>query len=141
MLVYDNVAVEVVMNVEEMFWMQSKLNFFQEKITLEDPKGVESSLKRLLEQEINSVEDLEKWLLAETELSESIQEVLSGDYIAFQRYNNDEEIKQRIERDQQVISPILKKYKSLLDKKFYESPFRDQLDQEKYKQFIQSKVN
>jgi oligoendopeptidase F len=141
MFVYDNVAVELVMNVEEMFWMQSRLNFFQEKIVLEDPKEVESKLKALLDQEINSVEDLEKWLLDETELSESIQEVLSGDYIAFQRYNNDEEIKKRVEHDQQVISPILKKYKSLLDNKFYESPFRDQLDQEKYKQFIKSKVN
>jgi oligoendopeptidase F len=138
---YDNVAIEYVMNVEEMVWMQSKLDFFQEEISLQDPELVEKKLEKLLDREINSVEELEEWLMAETKLSEAIQEVLSGDYIAFNRYNNDEDIKKRFEHDQEVIMPIVKKYGALLDKKFYESPYRDQLDQEKYKQLIRSKVN
>jgi oligoendopeptidase F len=138
---YDNVAIEYVMNVEEMVWMQSKLEFFQEEISLQDPELVEKKLEKLLDQEINSVGELKEWLLAETKLSEAIQEVLSGDYIAFNRYNNDENIKKRFEHDQEVIIPIVKKYGALLDKKFYESPYRDQLDQEKYKQLIRSKVN
>jgi oligoendopeptidase F len=148
-MIYDNVAIEYVMNVEEMVWMQSKseskleskLDFFEEKISLQDPELVENRLKRLLEREINSGKQLEQWLLDETELMETINEVLNGDYIAFNRYNNDKEIKERFEHDQGVIMPIVKKYQALLDEKFYQSPYRDQLDQEKYKQFIRSKVN
>jgi oligoendopeptidase F len=144
MWVYDNVGaieVELVAKVEGMEKMQSKLDFFQEKISLEDPVYVENQLKALLRKEIDSKEKLEEWLLEESELSEAIQEVLTGDYIAFQRFNNDEKIKKRFEHDQEVIMPILKKYGALFDKKFYDSPFREQLDQDTYRQFIRSKVN
>lgn len=121
--------------------MQENRRFYQEKISLQNPAVVEAELQKLLNREIHSVEDLEQWLLAETELYEAVREVLSGDYIAFNRYNNDQEIKKRYKHNQEVISPILKKYHALFDKKFYDSPYREQLDQEKYKQFILSKVN
>ncbi|GAA0376016.1 M3 family oligoendopeptidase [Bacillus horti] len=121
--------------------MSGKLDFFQEKISLQDPNHVEQKLAQLLQKEIHSVEDLEQFLLEETELIEAIDEVLSGDYIAFNRYNNDPEIKKRYEHNQEVIQPLLKKYEALLDKKFYESPYREQLDQQKYNVLIKSKVN
>lgn len=141
MWMYDNVTVEYAVNLGEMDHMQSKLDFFEEKISLEDPVYVENQLKALLRKEIHSVQELEEWLVEESALYEEIQEVLNGDYIAFQRYNNDEEIKKRFEHDQEVIVPLLKKYQALLDKKFYENPYRKELNQDKYKQLIQSKVN
>jgi oligoendopeptidase F len=138
---YDTVTIDYVAEVEGMKRMESKIQFFQEKISLEDPIYVENQLKGLLRKEILSVEDLEEWLATESELSEAIEEVLSGDYIAFQRYNNDEVIKKRFEHDQQVIMPLVKKYSALFDQKFYDSPFRSKLDQDKYKQLIRSRVN
>lgn len=139
--IYDNVAVEQVFWLEELADMAEKTRFYQEKINLQDPAIVEHKLQQLLDQEIHSVAELEQWLIAETKLSEEIREVMSGDYIAFNRYNNDPEIKKRYEHNQEVISPILKKYDALLDKKFYDNPYREQLDQEKYKLFTLSKVN
>jgi len=141
MWIYDNVNVDYVYHIEVMDQVQNKAQFFQEKISLEDPVYVETQLKALLNKKISSVEDLENWLKEESELSEAIEEVLSGDYIAFQRYNDDPEIKKRFEHDQQVIMPILKKYNALLDRKFYDSPFRSQLDPEKYKLLTRSRVN
>lgn len=141
MWIYDNVNVDYVLHVGEMETVQSKLNFFQEKISLEDPIYLETQLKALLNKKITSVNDLEEWLQEESELLDAIDEVVSGDYIAFQRYNDDKAIKERFERDQQVILPIVKKYKALFDKKFYDSPYRAELDPAKYHLLIRSRVN
>lgn len=140
MLFCDNVAVECVISVEEMVDLQAKLAFYEEQISLQNPEQVEQELKRLLNQEIHSVEELEQWLKEETVLMEKIHEVLNGDYIAFNRYNDNEDIKKRYIHNQEVIMPLIKNYQALLDRKFYDSPYRSELDQEKYKQLILSKV-
>ncbi|WP_202081354.1 M3 family oligoendopeptidase [Caldalkalibacillus salinus] len=141
MFIYDSVAVDNVLTIEEMVWMQADTQFFQEEIDLYDKSALEKKLNNLLNEEIQSVEDLEQWLLKESALMEEIQEILSGVYIAFNRYNDDENIKKRYEYHQQDIMPMLKTYSHKLNKKFYDNEFRKQLDQDKYGLLIRSRVN
>lgn len=115
--------------------------FYQELINFEDTAALEQQLNDLLEQPINSVEDLENWLHEQTKLDDAIGEMLMGHYIDFQCKNDDEEAKRKFEHDQQVIQPKLKGVEAKLDQRFYESPFRDQLDPEFYAQFIKRKKN
>ncbi|GBF10690.1 M3 family oligoendopeptidase [Tepidibacillus infernus] len=116
-------------------------SFFIEKISFQDPKEVETKLETLLKKEIHSTRDLENWLREESQLFDEIDEILTGHYIEFQGHNDDEEIRQRFEHDQNVITPIIKKYEALLDKRFYDNPYREQLDTEKYSELIKRRVN
>lgn len=115
--------------------------FYQEKISVRDTEALEQRLQALLETPINSVEQLENWLLERSQLSEALEEIITGHYIDFQCHNDDEVAKQNFEHDQQVVQPLLKSYQAKLDQKFYESPYRDQLDQSKYALLILRKKN
>lgn len=115
--------------------------FYEEVISLEDTAALEQQLNALLEQPINSAADLEDWLKEQSKLSEAIYEVLTGHYIDFQCKNDDEVVKQRFEHDQQVVQPMLKSYSAKFDQRFYESPYRDQLDLDYYNELIKSKKN
>ncbi len=140
-MIYDNVSVDDIVAIEGMEMMKGRLVFFQEQISLEDPIYVENQLKSLLRRSITSVEELELWLLEQAELDDAIGEVLSGNYIAFQRYNQDPEIKARFEHNQEVIVPLLKKYGHLLNEAFYNNPYRQHLDSDKYELMIRTKLN
>lgn len=136
---YDQVAIEYVLQAEELSEVQSRLDFFEKKIDLDDIALLESKLQGLVEQEPNSVEELIAWLREQDRLMEKIQEVLSGVYIAYNRYNHDANIKQRYQYHQEVIMPLLKKYNQQLTKKFVESPYLEKLDKHVYGQLIRSK--
>lgn len=120
--------------------MSEKKKFYQELISLEDLAALEDQLRNLVEREITSVEDLEKYLLEESKLMEAIGEVLNGDYILFNCYSNDEAIAQRHQFNQTKVIPLLKKYEALLDRKFWDSPYREELEKRKYEILLQSKA-
>ncbi|UFJ43199.1 M3 family oligoendopeptidase [Brevibacillus humidisoli] len=115
--------------------------FYVEKHSLEAVDELEGKFEELLHQEVGSVDELEAWMKRQSQLFEEVDEILSGHYVDFQCRNNDEVAKQKFEHDQQVIQPLIKKYEALFDRKFYDSPYRDQLDQEFYKEYIKSKKN
>lgn len=117
------------------------VGFYRELISLDNPSVVEEKLQALLEHEIHGADDLEAWLKAESHLLEQIDEVTTGHSIEFECHNDNPEIQRKFEHDQEVITPLLKKYKSLLNQKFYDSPYRKDLDQEKYEQLVLRKVN
>jgi oligoendopeptidase F len=117
------------------------VGFYRELIALDDPSVLEGKLQALFAQEVHSAEDLEAWLKAESDLLEQVDEVMTGHAIEFECHNDNEEIQKRFEHDQEVISPLLKKYKSQLNQKFYDSPYRKELDTHKYEQLILRKVN
>lgn len=137
---YDKVAVEYVLELEQLTELQSRLDFFEEQIDLSDPALLEARLQDLLHREIHSVQELKLWLKEQDLFMEQIQEILSGVYIAFHRYNDDAIIKQRYEYHQQVISPLLKKYGYQLTRKLVNSPFVEELDSQ-FDRLIQSKRN
>lgn len=113
----------------------------KEAITSMDKhEQLEQCFRTLLNSNTDSAQALEKWLLDLNTIQDEISEVLSKDYANFQCHNDNEEIKTRFTYDQEVISPILKKYQDQFDKFFYNNEFRGNLSSE-YDILIQKKVN
>ncbi|WP_270180683.1 M3 family oligoendopeptidase [Alkalihalobacillus sp. CinArs1] len=115
--------------------------FYVERFDFTKPDQLEERFDKLLQEEITSADELEKWVLRLSTLMDEIAEGLSGHYIDFQCHSSSEKAKQTIEYDQEYIEPIIKRYEGLFDKKFQDSPYRLELDQTVYKQFLLRKEN
>ncbi|WP_332696246.1 M3 family oligoendopeptidase [Halalkalibacter lacteus] len=115
--------------------------FYIETFNFQEPEVLEKALKTLLNQSIDTVNELEAWLKQQSELFDAIEEAMSGHYIDFQCQNNSNEAKKTFEHDQSVIDPLFKKYVSFFDEKFLELKVRDQFPPSFYKQLIKSKKN
>ncbi|MGG3521268.1 M3 family oligoendopeptidase [Bacillus pseudomycoides] len=96
-------------------------------------------LDTLLNVSISSNQELENWLIQQSQTLNSINEQLMQHYIAFQRNTNDIKVKEAFDFDQKNVQPTLKRYKSLLDQKYYESPYRFQLDSSQFG-FLDTKI-
>ncbi|GGD07151.1 M3 family oligoendopeptidase [Pontibacillus salipaludis] len=115
--------------------------FYQERYDFSKPETIESELNRLVQQPIDSVEKLESWILTQAQVFDAIDEGLRGHYIDFQCHSDSPEAKRAIERDQEKIEPLIKKYRALLDQKFVDSPHKEELDPATYGRFIKMKEN
>lgn len=115
--------------------------FYVERFDFTKPGHIEEQFEQLLTQEVASADELEKWVLQLSKVMDEIDEGLNGHYIDFQCHSSSEEAKKQIEYDQQYIEPLIKRYEGLFDQKFQESPYRLELDQNYYKQFLLSKKN
>lgn len=109
--------------------------------SLLDKAYLTQRLEELLLQPIRSPQDLEKWIEAEGELSEQIQEMASWVLINFKRDHRNEQARLRFEQLNREILPVLERYGHQLDKKLISSPFVDQLDQKRYGRLLQSRKN
>ncbi|HEK9102583.1 TPA: M3 family oligoendopeptidase [Bacillus pseudomycoides] len=93
----------------------------------------------LLDISISSSQELENWLIQQSQTLNSINEQLMKHYIAFQRNTNDIEAKNTVDFNQKYVQPILKRYKNLLDQKYYDSPYRSQLNPSQF-EFLDKKI-
>lgn len=107
-------------------------HYYKELIDLQDIDGVEAQIRSLLDVPIESVSDLEKWLKDEKDLMIKITEAMTGHQVDFYRNTEDALIKSTYLHDQQVIQPLLMKYEAKLNEKCCESPYLDQLDENRY---------
>jgi oligoendopeptidase F len=107
-------------------------NYYKELIDLQDVDGVEAQIQSLLDVQIESVSDLEKWLQAEKDLMMKIAEAMTGHQVDFYRNTEDADIKSTYLHDQQVIQPLLMKYEAKLNEKVCESPYFNKLDENRY---------
>ena len=118
-------------------------NYYRVLIDLQDAEEVKAQIRRLLDVPIESVSDLEKWLVDEKNLMIKIEEVMTGHQVDFYRNTEDANIKSTYLHDQQVIQPLLMKYEAKLNEKFCDSPYLHQLDEKRYglmRQVRESKV-
>jgi oligoendopeptidase F len=115
--------------------------YYTETLNFKDPKDIEERFLDLINETIESGEDLENWLIKQSEFSDALYEGFAGHYIDFQCHNDDEEIKRVYSHDQDTIKPIVKKYQALAEKKFYDSPFKDELPNDYYVRFKNSNKN
>ncbi|WP_283152918.1 M3 family oligoendopeptidase [Guptibacillus hwajinpoensis] len=115
--------------------------FYVEKYDFKNPSILEEEFKSLLNQSIHSADELEKWVMSLSSFMDGVAEGLAGHYIDFQCHSSSEEAKKTIEHDQEYIEPMVKRYEGLFDEKFQESPYKSQLNQEYYKQFLLRKEN
>ena len=112
-----------------------------EKHNLQDTEAIQAKLENLLQQPFESVADVEVWLKDVSTFYDELREALDGHYIDFQAHNQSEEAKQRFEHDQQKIEPLIKTYTAKLDEKLMNSPYKDELDPERYGRLLRSKEN
>lgn len=108
--------------------------------SMEGHNTLEQSFNLMLQRKIENVDELKIWLKDLDNINDEIHEVLSRDYANFQCHNDDEKICKRFEYDQEIISPLIKKYGDLFDKFFYNNKYRKNLGSE-YDVLIQKKVN
>ncbi|HHK5551020.1 peptidase M3 [Bacillus anthracis] len=93
---------------------------------------LESKLQSLLERNINSVLELENWLLEELRVNAEIEEEITSSLIATYRDTNDRNKRNLHMYNQNTIQPLLKRYNAKFDQKFRECQFSDLLDEQKY---------
>ncbi|MFA9558967.1 M3 family oligoendopeptidase [Evansella sp. AB-rgal1] len=107
-------------------------NYYKELIDLQDVAAVEAQIQSLLDVPIESVSDLEDWLKEEKIVMDKITEAMTGHQVDFYRNTEDPDIKSTYLHDQQMIQPLLMKYKAKLNEKCCESPYFNQLDEKRY---------
>src|SRR5690606_13592257 len=95
----------------------------------------------LLQRELHSVNDLQKWLYDQSELGAYLSEDVAWRYINYTRNTEDEDIKKRYLFVINEIKPKAAPYGNKLDKKFIECPFIHDLQDEAYKIYIRSVKN
>ncbi|MCD5325232.1 MULTISPECIES: M3 family oligoendopeptidase [Pontibacillus] len=115
--------------------------FYQERFDFSKPETIETEFERLVQEPIDSVEKLESWILDQAQIFDAINEGLRGHYIDFQSHSDSQVAKEKVERDQEKIEPLLKRYQALLDQKFIDTPYKDELDQDTYGRFMKMKEN
>ncbi|WP_413788903.1 M3 family oligoendopeptidase [Bacillus bruguierae] len=99
-----------------------------EYLVISNLEALQQQFKDLLQTEIQCSEELEGWLKRQSRLLDEVEEQLKQHYIQFQCNTHDQQAKEAFDFDQKHVQPLVKRYKSLLDSKYYESPFRLQLD-------------
>ncbi|WP_144558311.1 M3 family oligoendopeptidase [Shouchella miscanthi] len=106
--------------------------FYKEPFSLEETDKLEARYNELLNIPLDSVEQVEVFLQKESDLSDELEEMMTGHYVEFNSYNDSKEAKRVFEHDQQVVLPIVKKYSALLDDAFLSSNVLAQLPEEQY---------
>lgn len=97
-------------------------------INEENPKEeIVRDYEELLNENINTVEDLKNWIEDSDKLKNIIQERLCKNYAKFNGYNNNDKIKKTYEYDQEEIIPIINKYGDKINKFVYENSLKEQL--------------
>jgi oligoendopeptidase F len=88
--------------------------------------------EQLLQREINSVAELEAWLLHRSELEAFVSENLAWRYVKMTCDTNNKELEDAYLFFVNEIEPKIAPYNDLLNKKMMASPFVNELDQAKY---------
>ncbi len=106
--------------------------FFSEKLDITKWKNVEREMKKLDSEEINSAEELIRFMEKIGELSDILSEEIAWRYITMTRFADKEEYAQKYNEFYAGIIAKAQPYDFKFNKKFYESPFRKELDAKKY---------
>ncbi|WGS64879.1 M3 family oligoendopeptidase [Marinitoga aeolica] len=105
--------------------------YFKKEINLNIWEEVKGELEKLLNEKINSVEDLLTFLEKWSELESILSEEMAWRYIRMTCDTKEENSKAFNEFYANIASPA-QEYDFLLKKKFYDSPFRNELKGESY---------
>ena len=95
-------------------------------------------LDELLKRDINNVEELEKWLKDKSELEAALEEDFAWRYIKMSCDTANEDLVKDFQYFATEIEPKISPVANELNKKFSESPFINELDQDKYFVYIRA---
>lgn len=101
-------------------------------------KNLESILNELLTRPIDNVNELEQWLKDKSELEAALEEDFAWRYIRMSCDTANEELVKNFQYFAMEIEPKISPIANQLNQKFNDSPFIDELDQEKYFVYIRA---
>ena len=112
--------------------------FVTEELVIDSWDKIKSLFDNLVEREISSASELEKWMLDQSELSAVLEEDMAWRYIKMNIDTTDKELGERFSFWIKEISPNIAPYSHKLNVKLLESPFLKELDAEKYRIYLRS---
>ncbi len=112
--------------------VKGKRTYFPENLDITKWGNVEAELKKLEAEEINSAEELIRFMEKIGELSDIIAEEVAWRYITMTRFADKPENEKKFNEFNSGIIAKAKPYDFKLNNKFYNSPFRKNLDKKKY---------
>jgi oligoendopeptidase F len=111
--------------------MQNR-NFVSKDLKIKSWESIGSYFGDLEKRDINSINDLEKWMHDRSELDSVLEEDLAWRYIKMNCDTTDKSLTDDFNFFVTEIEPNISKYSNILDKKFIESKFTNELDKNKY---------
>ncbi|MBE9467113.1 MAG: M3 family oligoendopeptidase [Bacteroidetes bacterium] len=111
--------------------MQNR-NFVSKDLKIKSWESIESYFNDLDKRDINSINDLEKWMHDRSELDSVLEEDLAWRYIKMNCDTTDKSLTDDFNFFVTEIEPNISKYSNILDKKFIESKLINELDEKKY---------
>ena len=110
--------------------------FVAEDLVVDAWIKIESYFQDLLDREIQSVQELEKWMLDRSELEAVLEEEQAWRYIKMNIDTRDKDLGESFSFWVKEISPNVAPYSHQLNLKLVENPFYKELDQEKYRIYL-----
>ena len=113
-----------------------KRQFIDEDLMVDSWEKIEVYFKSLLDREINSVTDLEQWMLNRSELESVLEEEQAWRYIKMNIDTTDQKLAKDFAFWIQEISPKVAPFSHQLNVKLNSSPYLKELDNEKYRIYL-----
>ncbi len=113
-------------------------NYVPENLTIDSWGKIEPLFKNLLERNINSVNDLEKWMLDRSELAAVLEEDMAWRYIKMNIDTTDKVLAEKFHFWIKEISPKTAPYSHKLNLKLVDNLYTKELNKEKYRIYIRS---
>lgn len=101
-------------------------------------ENLEPLFQELRDRQINAVEELEQWLRDRSELEAALEESFAWRYIKMTCDTANEDLLKEFQYFATEIEPKIAPYSNELNKKLVDSPFVDQLNEEKYFIYLRS---
>ena len=109
---------------------RKKRIFIAEDLVINSYNDVKPYLDELLCEEFNTINDFKNWLEKSSELEAVLEEDMAWRYIKMTINTADKEASERYNTFVQEINPPLSEASNLLNKKLYDSPFKNELSAE-----------
>ncbi len=116
-----------------------KRQFLTNNLQVHTWQDIEKYFVELNERNINSIQELEKWLQDRSELEAVLEENLAWRYIKMTCDTTDKKLSENFEEFVTKIEPKINEYTDILNKKFIENKYFNNLDSQKYFTLIRSK--
>lgn len=120
---------------------QPKRQYLPSDFQVTDWESLKPFFEELQERTINNVEDLKQWMQDRSELEAVIGENAAWRFINHTRDTQDQEVKEHYLDFVRNIQPKLSPYEHALNQKFEESPFKAELDQDHYYNYLRLNRN
>jgi oligoendopeptidase F len=117
---------------------KSPRHYLPETFTVTDWATIEPYFIELRDRKISNATELEKWMLDRSELETVLQEDMGWRYIKMTCDTTNEKATEAFQFFVEQIDPKMAPYDHELNKKLIESPYLNELDQEKYRIYLRS---